>query len=458
MSRRGSSVKGRLTLWYSAVLAGIVCLLSLFVFFFVRASLVGHLNRRLEADFTVIAQDLTEDPDENPEVESENAARIFQVVRDERLRFETASYTKSGLPLFTKTTPAGGRSFRTNAGRHFRMKTASAGPGVLLTLALDEEPLRNSLRTLAIILAFGLPLGLVLAGLGGYLMAGRLLRPVETIAHRAAGISADSLSARLPVENPNDEFGRLAAVINATLRRLEDAFDRLKRFTADASHELRTPLTVIRSVGEVALQEDLDAAAYRDRIGSMLEEVDRLTRLVDSLLVLTRSDGGHVVLARHEIDVTRLVGQAVEDLRVLAEEKEQSLVLEKAGPAVCRVDEATLRLALVNLLDNAIKYTPRGGAVTVTSGEKGTDCIVEIRDTGPGISPKHEDRIFDRFYRIPKNRSGVPEGAGLGLSIAKWAVEANGGRIELESREGQGSVFRIILPRGRQIVPKRRSG
>jgi len=323
---------------------------------------------------------------------------------------------------------------------------APVGADLLLTLAVDEEPLRNSLRTLIIILMLGLPVALGLAALGGFVMTGRLLHPVAVITDRAARITADSLSARLPVENPGDEFGRLAGVINVTLSRLEDAFDRLRRFTADASHELRKPLTVIRSVGEVALQEDLDAAAYRDRIGSMLEEVERLTRLVDSLLTLTRADSGPAALARREIDVTPVIRQAVEDMRVLAEEKEQTLVYGAEGPAICRVDEATLRLALVNLLDNAIKYRDRSGAVTVKSGRSGNACDIEIGDTGPGIASEHEARVFDRFYRVEKDRSGPAGGAGLGLSIAKWAVEANGGRIELDSREGRGSVFRIVLP------------
>jgi signal transduction histidine kinase len=178
----------------------------------------------------------------------------------------------------------------------------------------------------------------------------------------------------------------------------------------------------------------------------MLEDVSRLTRLVENLLTLTRADGAHVSLCRKETDVARLAEQAVEDMRALAEEKNQSLTLAGEGAASILADEATLRLALVNVLDNAIKYTPPSGAITVRSRIRGDDLLIEVADTGPGIPPEHGDRIFDRFYRVEKERPGQSAGAGLGLAIAKWAVEANGGRIELETREGQGSAFRLIFP------------
>ncbi|TRZ87879.1 hypothetical protein D4R89_09025 [bacterium] len=223
-------------------------------------------------------------------------------------------------------------------------------------------------------------------------------------------------------------------------------FARLRRLTADASDQLRAPLAVGRSVGEVALQGDLDAAAYRDRIGSMLEEVNRLTRLVENLLTLTRADSGHVPLGRTETDVVRLVERAAEDMRALAEEKDQKLNLNLKASAVLRVDEATLRLALVNLLDNAVKYTPPSGVITVESSIRGDEFLIEVMDTGPGIPAEHRERIFGRFYRIEKDRNSLAGGVGLGLSIAKWAVEANGGRIELEIGKKPGSTFRLVFP------------
>jgi heavy metal sensor kinase len=452
VSLRPSSVRLRLTLWYSLVLAGTVLILSLFVFFFVRAGLYRQLNRQLDSDFQTVSQDFSEDPNETPEIEAENSAKIVQIVKAGTLFYQTPAYHKAGLPLLTKIPAAGSRTVRSASGARFRLKTGLVAPDVLMTVALDEEPVRNTLRTLAVILMLALPIALALAAVGGFVMAGRLLKPIAVITARTEKISAESLSERLPVENPRDEFGRLAGVINVMLSRLEDAFGRLKRFTADASHELRTPLTVIRSVGEVALQEDLDAGAYRDRIGSMLEEVDRLSRLVDSLLVLTRVDSGHMSLRRKETDMVRLVERAVEDMRALAEEKDQELRQALEGPAVLRIDEATVRLALVNLLDNAIKYTPPSGTITVKAKMRGEDFLVEITDTGHGIPSEHRDRIFDRFYRVDKDRTGSAGGAGLGLSIARWAVEANGGRIELDSQENRGSKFRLVFPKDKPTI------
>lgn len=446
MRLRPSSVRVGLTFWYSSALALIILAFSLGVFFFVKASLFRQLNRQLDSDFLAVSQVSSEEPNEVPEVENENSSRIFQLVKGGKVLFETPAFKRSGLPVLGKAAASGGRTVLSPSGARFRLKTAPVGPDLLLSVAVEEEPVRGALRTLAIILLLSLPAALALAGLGGYLMAGRLLRPVSIFAARAERISAEDLSARLPVEDPGDEFGQLAGVVNRMLSRLEEAFERLRRFTADASHELRTPLTVIRSVGEVALEEELDAAAYRDRIGSMLEDVDRLTRLVDNLLTLTRADSGSISLERKASDAARLVKRAVEDMRPLAEEKNQALTLAADGPVRIRADEATLRLALVNLLDNGIKYTPESGAIAVRSYVRGSDAVIEVADTGRGVPPGHGDRLFERFYRAEQDRSCGPGGAGLGLAIAKWAAEANGGRIEWESREKQGSTFRLVFP------------
>jgi signal transduction histidine kinase len=236
-------------------------------------------------------------------------------------------------------------------------------------------------------------------------------------------------------------------VFNESLARLEGAFAQLRRFTADASHELRTPLTAIRSVGEVALQRSLSAAAYREVIGSMLEEVDRLTRLVESLLTLTRGESGRVQPALEVVDLSGLALSVVEHLRVLAEEKEQSVTIDAAAEVPAACDPAILRLGLINVLDNAIKYTPQRGAIRVEVREiPSGEAAIEVEDTGLGISAVHQGRIFERFYRVDEGRSREEGGTGLGLATARWAVEVNGGRIELESEEGKGSLFRIVLP------------
>jgi heavy metal sensor kinase len=321
----------------------------------------------------------------------------------------------------------------------------ASGRALLISVAQDDKPIRQSLKTLVLMLLIGFPLTLGLATIGGYFLAGRLLRPVGAMASKAQEITAERLSERLPVANPHDEFGRLATVFNSTLERLENSFEQLRRFTADASHELRTPLTAIRSVGEVALQEPLDPAACRDVIGSMLEEADRLARLVDNLLVLTRADSGRVQPQRRPLDLAALVKDVADCLGVLAEEKKQTLTVEAAESLIVEADRETLRLALINLLDNAIKYTPAEGHIRIVVKRQQDEAVVEISDDGPGIPVEHREKIFERFYRIEKGRSSETGGAGLGLAIARWAVELNGGRIELESEEGRGSTFRVVF-------------
>ena len=236
-------------------------------------------------------------------------------------------------------------------------------------------------------------------------------------------------------------------VFNETFLRLEDSFERLRRFTADASHELRTPLTAIRSVGEVGMQENIDASSCREVIGSMLEETDRLTRLVDSLLTLSRADAGSVLLNKERTDLSALTAEVGDCLHVLAEEKEQTLTITAPAPLYVEADRTTMRQALINLLDNAIKYTPEGGKIRVTVGKTtANEFFIAVSDNGPGIAPEFQDMVYERFYRIDKGRSREVGGAGLGLSIALWAVEANNGRLELDSSEGLGCTFRIVLP------------
>ena len=266
------------------------------------------------------------------------------------------------------------------------------------------------------------------------------------MARRAHEINAEHLSARLDVENPADELGRLAAAFNETLARIEHSFEQLRRFTSDASHELRTPLTAIRAVGEVGLREKGTPEHYREVIGSMLEEAARLTRLVESLLTISRADSGQLPLAVSEITVLPFVREITSLLEVLAEEKAQHIVVSGNERALVKADRGVLRQVLINLLDNAVKYSPAGGTISVRVRPAGQTVAVEVEDGGPGIAPEHRVRVFDRFYRIDEARSREAGGAGLGLAIAKWGAEAHSGRIELECPASGGCIFRLTLP------------
>jgi len=321
------------------------------------------------------------------------------------------------------------------------------GRPLLIRLAHSEEPLYSRLNELLLASLVVLPLVLIVAWVAGYGLARRALNPIEQMARSAQDITAEKLHARLPNDDADDELGQLARVFNNTLSRLEQAFEQLRRFTSDASHELRTPLAMIRSVGEVGLQKDGTHAEYRDIIGSMLEEVNRLTSLIDNLLTISRADSGHIQLHRTVVPVMALVREATVLFEVLMEEKSLRIMLEGDEHAQVEGDELFLRQALVNILHNAVKYSAVGETISVRVQNAASGQItVEIEDKGPGIPLEDQPKVFDRFYRVDKARWRESGGAGLGLSIAKWAVEAHGGTITLNSGSNGGCTFRIILP------------
>src|SRR5262245_45793604 len=430
---RHRSIRVRLTLWYAAALSAVLALYAGGVFTFLRHSLSAELDGRLSDDREVAEQMLERTPGggigwrAEPEADDDDAldARWLEVRSPEG----TLLYARpSGIPADIPV-------------RRLSGPYTVDGLPVILEVARSEEPLRHELGELLGIMGAGFPLAVLLAGLGGYVLARRALAPLGRMADRARTITAERLDERVPVENPGDELGQLAAVFNDAFARLERSFEQLRRFTADASHELRTPLTAMRSVGEVGLREHREGVAYREVIGSMLEETDRLGRLVEGLLTLSRADGGNVPLTREGVDLAELGRDVAGHLGVLAEEKHQSLTVDAPGPVTAWVDRLVLRQALINLVDNAVKYTPAGGKVRIAVRNGGPGPMIEFIDTGPGIPLDQRDRIFDRFYRIDKARSRDLGGAGLGLSIVRWAVEAHRGRIDVDSVEGHGSTF-----------------
>jgi len=446
MRFRPPSVRARLALWHAGVLTLIVCIFSAGILLFVRARLYAALDAQLGREIATISRVYREEPDELKDLASHWGITLFRMDEGGGIRMQTEAWEREGLSrtLQTGDSPSP-LSWTALSGRRYRVHSVSES-SYRVAAAVEETSLLDTIWTLAIILAMGIPFAASLAVAGGYFLAGRVLSPVGAMAQKAREITAESLAKRLPVDNAQDEFGQLATVFNDTLSYLQDAFERLRRFTADASHELRTPLTAMRSVGEVALQNTLDTVAYRDVIGSMLEEVDRLTRLVESLLILTRADSGKVQLAPEALDLGELVGHVIDQLRVLADEKQQELTLRAPIRVRAIGDSALIRHALMNLIHNAIKYTPNGGTITVDVNATDGRARIEVRDTGPGIPAAHRDRIFDRFYRVDPGRSREEGGVGLGLAIARWAVEANGGHIELASGETDGSLFRVVLP------------
>jgi len=285
----------------------------------------------------------------------------------------------------------------------------------------------------------------VLAGAGGWFLAGRTLRPVERIADIARGIGESDLSRRIDVET-DDELGRLAQTLNGMIARLEEAFIKQRQFVADASHELRTPLAVIRAESSLVLEKPRDQEQYQHSLELVSQEVDYMSEIVGKLLILARSDAGSEQLTVQDIDLAGLLAELGQDLEALAQEKGLALRFGQLDPLTVRGDRVRLRQLFMNLLDNALRYTPTGGSITGSLVRKDDVAVVSIGDTGIGIPAEHLPFIFDRFYRVDKVRTGGEGGTGLGLSIATSIAKMHGGSIEAESRVGAGTIFRVRLP------------
>jgi heavy metal sensor kinase len=292
----------------------------------------------------------------------------------------------------------------------------------------------------------------LLAGVGGYFLARRSLAPVAAMGKQAERIGAVNLHERLEVRNANDELGRLAQTFNDLLDRLDQSFERQRRFISDAAHELRTPVSILRGEAEVALsQVSRSPEEYRESLAVLHEEAQRLARVVEDLFTLTRADAGEYRLAQNDFYLDELVADCVRATRALAQAKNITLVAATAEEMPVRGDEDLLRRMILNLLDNAIKYTPAGGSISVACDSARDGYELSVTDSGPGIPVDMQSRIFERFFRADRARSRT--GAGLGLSIARWIAEAHLGRIELVRSDATGSKFSVRIPASSDILP-----
>jgi heavy metal sensor kinase len=453
---RSHSVRVQLTLWYVAAMTLVLAVYAGAILAYVSRSASQLLNQQLRSDFqwaTVMVEQTPEGGitwngeeaiEEHPWLQVWGADGKLLFRNDVALGQPDVGLGLSNLAddTFVSVPISDGVPLRVLSRRG-----EIAGSPVVIQVGRSEQALRQQIRTVALILLLGLPVGVATAGLGGYMLARRALTPIERMTERAETITAERLSDRLPVSNPDNEMGRLATVFNATLARLEESFEQMRRFTADVSHELRTPLTAIRSVGEVGLRGRRDEAGYRAIIGSMLEEVDRLAGLVDRLLTLSRAETGVATRSIEAVALKDLADTVVADLAVLAEEKSQQVVVEAHGSPRGLGDRLMLRQALINLVDNAIKFAPADTAIVIRIVESASQAVIDVVDRGPGIPAGAREHIFDRFFRASSAPADVA-GTGLGLSIAKSAVEASGGMLTLEHTDQRGTTFRITLPRG----------
>ena len=455
------SIRLRLTLWYVLLLAVILAAFSAGIYVTLRHNLYANLDDSLETraeDLLAAVRFESDRPTlagvvpSQPQEEGERFVRVLdasgQVTFDTSLPADALAVDLGALEqalageTATRDAGAGDERFRVSA---FPIARDGSVDGVL-EVGQSLEDVSETLRTLLVIVGIAYPVTLIVASFGGAFLAGRALSPIDRLTRLARQISAEDLGRRLDLQLPDDEVGRLARTFDEMIARLDDAFRRQRQFTADASHELRTPLAAMRGQVEVALSRDRDAAAYRQVLQTVNEDVERMIRLVGGLLTLARADAGQIALSTEPIKLDDLVSGAVEQVRPLAEERGVTLGVAPGPPATVRADEALLLQLLLNLFDNAIKYTPQGGEVQAGWRVAGPRVEVWVRDSGAGIAAEDLPRVFDRFYRADKSRSRAEGGTGLGLAISRWIAEAHGGAISVESEPGQGATFAVRLP------------
>ncbi len=463
MRLRPATIRVRLTLWYAVSLASIMTVLGVGTWLLLQAQLEHQTYDRLQERSATLLNLIQDNRDtrslyrEIEDLEESEILPLFRMLLNNNKFYRSDDWARAGLDTtLLATTSDSTWVWEAVDGRQYFLLTITdihnrTRNDYQIAVAEDGEAVLGILQSLTRMLIMAIPIMLILASIGGYLLAGKVLAPVSTLATRAEAITAQRLSDRLPVENPEDEFGRLAIVFNAMLGRLQSSFDQLRRFTSDASHALRTPLTVLRSVGEVGHQESTDLESCREVVGSMLEETDRLTTTVDALLSLARAEAGLVTGTRESFSLKDLAEDVVDSIGILAEEKHQKLSTIIDEEVWVSADRSMIRHALINLLDNAIQYTqPEGTIEVIVKIPREGYGAIELNDNGPGIPLDEQENVFERFHQIAVETRTDGTGSGLGLAIAKWAVHLNDGSIELESEPGIGSTFRIILPRAEE--------
>lgn len=456
------SIRWRLTLWYASALAVILIGFCVVLLLMVRQQLMSRTDASLHEEIQELSLEI-QLAQTHEEFTNRLHVRFFRhdtnefVATDEqgKVVFSSAGLlpdqVKSLIPPVAIPAHADSHvqffSRDLDASHPYRVAlTVAAGPGgrVLIQTLTPLKPLYDDLQMLVLIMAVLVPIGILLALSGGAFLATRALAPVEQIVNVAAGITISELDKRVEVANPHDELGRLALTLNSLIAGLEKAVDEIQRFTADASHELRTPLAVLRSAAESALRKPRSTAEYEQTLQVIVGEATRLGRLTDQLLHLSRHDAGLAECRQESVPLDAVLSDVVDQLRPMARARDVSLELAELQSCDVKGDDIRLSQACFNVIENAIKYTPAGGTVSVECTIRQAMSTIRICDTGIGIAAEQLPRVFDRFYRVDASRSSG--GAGLGLSIARTAVQAHGGEINIESQAGQGTTVTIELP------------
>jgi two-component system, OmpR family, sensor kinase len=477
------SVRLRLTIWYTAVLALVLIVLAVLTYFLYWRSTSQRIDNNLvelaDAFVTTFTAEL---PDQTGPDQVINAAREAMVEHRFRDNIFSLVDAKGIVLLSTLDLPAVGpvreqiapeifssptfeamvqladssrRKFHAIPGgkdgfRGYVRPLSAVGQNNLLVVLQSLHPQQEILADIRNTFLWAIPAALLLASFGGYFLARKSLAPVAAMATQARGMGAANLHDRLRVANQRDEMGQLAISFNELLDRLEESFDRQKRFIADASHELRTPVAILRGETEVTLSRaERSPEEYRETLEILKDESRRLAHVVEDLFTLSRADAGQLPLAISRYYLDEQAADVLKHARSLALAKKITLNSSIAPELPIAADETLVRRMLLNLLDNAIKYTPEGGKVSLECRREGDEYVLSVSDSGSGIPAELQAKIFERFFRVDKARTrgdGDSAGAGLGLSIAKWIAEAHHGRLELTRSDSSGTTFTAYLP------------
>ena len=463
---KNTSIRVRLTLWYGSALALILVLFAVSLYLVMSRALREQVDASLDEAAAVairtlgehrfgpflIFEDLSQD---FPEIALLD--KFFQIFGPAgQVTIQSANIQSREIPLSQP-------SFRASLEGHSTFESVQFENGVplrllsvpirqgdrlvnILRVGTSLQSTNRMLHRLLVGLYIASPLALLVSLGGGWFLAGRALRPVHAITKAAQRIAAGDWTQRIRTPHSNDEIGQLASTFNDMIGRLEVSFRQIRQFSADASHELRTPLTITKGETELALRRPRQAEDYRVVLESNLEEIDRMSRIVDELLFLSRADLGEIKLKMVPVQLDDLVREIQQQAQVLGEEHHIQTVLEVVEPVVVQGDDLRLRELLLNLLDNAVKYSQKGQTVELSLTVSGGQGKLVIRDHGIGIAPEDQERVFDSFYRTDEARAHAAKGTGLWFSICKWIVEVHHGTIEMKSTTQGGSCFTVCLP------------
>ena len=463
------SVRARLTLWYVSVLAAILIASIALIYVLLAQALYTRIDDTLHAVVQIAQTSLTNDLNEGQDAADaarstagELASRqTLLAIYDGRGRLLAEAGREDDIVILLPPIadiPLDEDLLQTIVelddldDRHRLairwVDIAGFDTEYVIVAGTSLESTDEELESLRGILLYLVPLSLIVAGIGGWFLAGRSLSPVVAMAERARQIGVENLSERLPVANPRDELGRLAETFNNLLARLEGSLIQQRQFMADASHELRTPVTTARTAASVALQQPTrNEADYRETLAIIEQETTRLSRIVDDMFTLARADAGSYPVRAMPMYLDEVVDEVVRAVRVVAGTREITIADNTLRPAPFTGDEDLVRRLILNIVDNAVRYAPSGSVVRVGLDRAGETYAISVSDDGPGIPADIQPRIFERFYRVDAARThGKDGGAGLGLALARWIARVHGGDVALAASSRAGSTFVITLP------------